>query len=74
MLSFHRMMYILCAVLLLWNQALTSLPSKNTVTYNLAVVIRNLPGFKEEPGSYIALRTAEISQKEATLERFPEDN
>lgn len=30
-------------------QALTSLPSENTLTYDLAMVIRNLQMFKEAP-------------------------
>ena len=48
-------LYFFCGI-----QALTSLPSKNTVTYNLAAVIRNLPGLKEEPVDYIALQFSSV--------------
>ena len=54
------MVYILLLYFFCGIQALTSLPSKNTVTYNLAVVIRNLPGLKEEPVDYIALKFSSV--------------
>ena len=43
------------------------------MTYNLAVVIRNLPGFKEEPVDYIALRTMEISPKRSYFGEIPRE-
>lgn len=61
-------LYFFCGI-----HALTSLPSKNTVTYNLAVVIRYLPGFKEETVDYIVFRTAEMSPKRSYLGGIPRE-